>query len=525
MSRQEITSTYVDGIDRLVSKALFLIVSGCSLILFGGHSHSIDEETYLAGLRSFLHLQPQIDIQSTPLDILVTTPGKSGIATSIYGFGTTLFYLPMYFLGKVVSLLVDSAWQEQVLRLFLFSTNSFALGITCTGIYLCARFYGAYRKVAIGGTFAYGLGSFAFANAGTGFSEQITAMFLIVGFYFFIRHRTGNNLGIALSGFFIGCSVLMRPSALIFVPLLIVNLVFSVNRKHLITKSSAFIAGISPPLITMFIYNAWKWGSPLDSGYPDLSYNTPWYEGLYGLFFSSGKGLVWFAPIMIVSLVFGFRAIQKFKIDSLTLWLCVLINAILFCRFEVWSGDDAYGPRYMGIVLPLLVLLAIIGSSHINRVAVWIAFLFGLPSALAGSLIYVNASNASRLQKILDTVGSSSVQQDGSYNWTLTRRSVNFTPRLSQLVEHIASIPQAFQQTLKSFHRESVPFAGGVKSGLSWYISPNRIDIWWLYWIESGAPLIFLSLILIPIFMLVRGLIILKKIAAGFAPAEQMQKE
>jgi len=275
----------------------------------------------------------------------------------------------------------------------------------------------------------------------------------------------------------------------------------------------------------MFIYNAWKWGSPLDSGYPDLSYNTPWYEGLYGLFFSSGKGLVWFAPIMIVSLVFGFRAIQKFKIDSLTLWLCVLINAILFCRFEVWSGDDAYGPRYMGIVLPLLVLLAIIGSSHINRVAVWIAFLFGLPSALAGSLIYVNASNASRLQKILDTVGSSSVQQDGSYNWTLTRRSVNFTPRLSQLVEHIASIPQAFQQTLKSFHRESVPFAGGVKSGLSWYISPNRIDIWWLYWIESGAPLIFLSLILIPIFMLVRGLIILKKIAAGFAPAEQMQKE
>ena len=223
---------------------------------------------------------------------------------------------------------------------------------------------------------------------------------------------------------------------------------------------------------------------------------------------------MWFAPIVVVSLVFGFRAIQKFKIDAITLWLCVLVNVMLFCRFEVWSGDDAYGPRYMGIVLPFLVLLAIIGSSHINRFAVWIAFLFGLPSAIAGSLIYVNASNSSRLNKILETVGSSSIQQDGSYNWTLTRRSVNFTPRLSQLIEHIASIPHAFSQTLNSLNRESVPFMGGTKSGLYWYISPNRIDIWWLYWIESGAPLIFVFLLLIPIFMLVRGFFILRRIAA-----------
>jgi hypothetical protein len=154
-----------------------------------------------------------------------------------------------------------------------------------------------------------------------------------------------------------------------------------------------------------------------------LSYNTPWYEGLYGLFFSSGKGLVWFAPIVIVALVFSFRSIKEYKYDSLTLWLCVLLNAVLFCRFEVWSGDDAYGPRYMGIVLPLLVLLAIIGSFQINRSAVWIAGVFGIPAAIAGSLVYVNASNASRLQKIVDVVGTSSVQLDGSYNWTLTRRS------------------------------------------------------------------------------------------------------
>ena len=514
MSSQKLTSTCVDQIDRLISKSLFLIVSGCSLILFGGHSHSIDEETYLAGLRSFLHLQPQVDLKSSPIDILITTPGKGGAATSIYGFGTTLFYLPMYFLGKLMSLLAGSAWQEQVLRLFLFSTNSFALGITCAGVYLCSRQFGAYRKVSIGGTFAYGLGSFAFANAGTGFSEQITAMFLILGFYFFIRNRTNSDLGIALSGLFIGCSALMRPSALIFVPLIVINLVFSVDRKHIIAKSGAFMVGIAPPILVMFIYNAWKWGNPLDSGYPDLSYNTPWYEGVYGLFFSSGKGLVWFAPIVVVSLVFGFRAIQKFKIDAITLWLCVLVNVMLFCRFEVWSGDDAYGPRYMGIVLPFLVLLAIIGSSHINRFAVWIAFLFGLPSAIAGSLIYVNASNSSRLNKILETVGSSSIQQDGSYNWTLTRRSVNFIPRLSQLIEHIASIPHAFSQTLNSLNRESVPFMGGSKSGLYWYISPNRIDIWWLYWIESGAPLIFVFLLLIPIFMLVRGFFILRRIAA-----------
>lgn len=512
MSSQRIVSIFIDKRDRLISQALLLIVSGCSLVLFGGHSHSIDEETYLAGLRSFLHLKPEINLGSTPVDILVTTPGKTGAATSIYGFGTTLFYLPMYSVGKVASFFVGDLWKEQVLRLFLFSTNSFALGITCVGIYLCARQFDAYRRVALGGALAYGLGSFAFANAGTGFSEQITAMFLILGIFFYLRFRTSNSFGIVLSGVCMGCSVLMRPSALIFIPIVLVNLFIKVERQLIIKRLLAFFCGLIPLLAIMFAYNAWKWGNPLDSGYPDLSYNTPWYEGLYGLFFSSGKGLVWFAPIVIVALVFSLRSIKEYKYDSLTLWLCVLLNAVLFCRFEVWSGDDAYGPRYMGIVLPLLVLLAIIGSFQINRSAVWIAGVFGTPAAIAGSLVYVNASNASRLQKIVDVVGTSSVQLDGSYNWTLTRRSVNFIPRLSQLVEHLQSIPQAFSQTFDSISAQSAPFASGVKSGLSWYISPMRLDIWWLYWAESGAPWVFLFLLLIPVTMIIWGSSILKKL-------------
>jgi hypothetical protein len=256
MSSQKIVSIFIDKRDQLISKALLLIVSGCSLVLFGGHSHSIDEETYLAGLRSFLHLKPEINLRTTPVDILVTTPGKTGVATSIYGLGTTLFYLPMYSVGKVASFFVGDLWKEQVLRLFLFSTNSFALGITCVGIYLCARQFDAYRRVALGGALAYGLGSFAFANAGTGFSEQITAMFLILGIFFYLRFRTNNNFGIVLSGACMGCSVLMRPSALIFIPIVLVNLFIKVERQAIIKRLLAFFCGLIPLLAIMFAYNA-----------------------------------------------------------------------------------------------------------------------------------------------------------------------------------------------------------------------------------------------------------------------------
>ena len=475
------------------------------MLLYGGHTTSIDEETYLAGLRSFLHVRTNIDLSVTPADILVTTPGRNGLPTSIYGFGTTLFYLPMYVAGKIVSFLVADEWKEQVLRLFLLSSNSIALGFSAALIYRTAQRLGASRNCSIGGACAFGLGSYALASAGTGFTEILTGMFLILSFELLIRHRGESEWRVIYAGLAIGGAFLMRPSALIFVPIFLTSLVPPVLVHRRLQKMLYFGIGTIPPFGAMLSYNWWKWGNPLDTGYPPLQYNTPWYEGLYGLFLSSGKGLVWFAPITFVALVFAGRAFRSNMFDAATLWIAVVANAFLFCRFEVWSGDDAFGPRYMTIVLPLLAVLAIIGSTNLNPKSVWIAGICGLPAAIGGSLVYVNASNFARLNTILTVVGRSSRTDDGSFDWTRTRRSVNFIPRLSQLFEHVTSIPRAATESWRSIGHHIAPFAVDTRTSLSWYASRVRLDVWWLYWIESGAPIYFVGLLAIPGLMIIRG--------------------
>ena len=491
--------------DHSIARSIFMTVSGLSLLLFGGHSHSIDEETYLASLRAFLHLKPQIDLSVTPPEILVATPGKGGALTSIYGFGTILFYLPMYLVGKCFAFIVSSPWKEQTLRLFFYSSNSLALGATSATIYLIGRSFRCNFKVCCGGALSYGIGSYALAHAGTGFSEPLTAMFITLSFYFLVRIRGGATYAAELSAAMLGAAMLMRPSSLIFVPLFYINLLVSSRRDRWFFLTTKLVIGGTIPIAVMLTSNWWKWGSLFDTGYPKLAYNTPWYEGVYGLFLSSGKGLVWFAPVTVVAFIFVRQGVQRFRADVLVLWACVIVNTALFCRFEVWSGDDAYGPRYMGIVLPLIVVLAILGSDGMNQRAIWIAGLCGLPASIAGSLIYVNASNSNRIQKIFDLVGSSSRFEDGTFDWTRTRRAVNFTPRLSQLIEHLGNIPDAFRESLRSVSHHSAPFLIDTKSSLSWYISRVRLDLWWLYWIETGASVWILGLLLLPIAMIACG--------------------
>lgn len=491
--------------DNQVAASLFMVVTGASLVLYGGHTTSIDEETYLAGLRSFLNFQTGINTAVTPTEILVTTTGRGGQPTSIYGLGTTLFYLPMFLVGKLVSFLVAPEWREQTLRLFMFSTNSFALGLTAALVFLSARRLNCSLGASLGGSLALGVGSYALASAGTGFTEIITGMFLLLAFYLLITHKSSPGHKLLLSSLALGASILMRPSAIIFVPILGMNLLMTVDRNRL-RAVVVFASGLILPMAMMFSYNFWKWEHPLRTGYPKLLYNTPWYEGIYGLFFSSGKGLVWFAPITVVALVFFRRSFEIHRADAASIWLIIIANALLFCRFEVWSGDDAFGPRYMTIVLPFVVLVAIMGASSINPKATWIAGFAGLPAALGGSLVYVNASNYSRVERILEFVGPNSRLPDGTYDWLRTRRAVNFTPQLSQLLEHVRSIPRAAVESWNSIGMHTSPFAVDTRESLSWYAARVRLDVWWLYWLESGAPLFILLLLAIPVTMIVVGM-------------------
>jgi len=118
----------------------------------------------------------------------------------------------------------------------------------------------------------------------------------------------------------------------------------------------------------------------------------------------------------------------------------------------------------------------------------------GIPASLSGVLIYVNASNASRVPGLEQALGASSRTIDGGYNWSALRQLTLYIPRHSQLSFQLSQIGEAISNSWKAMGggASPVPFNLGNSPALGWYIAPVRLDVWWVYWVESGAPKLFL---------------------------------
>lgn len=474
-------------------RSIFSLVTSVSLLLTGGHSTSIDEETYLAGLRSFLHGRAAIDMASVTAQSVIVVPGRGGALTSFYGFGTTLFNLPMYAIGKLLSSLVGEGSREQVLRMFLYSTNSIALGVTALYIFKICRSLNVAPSLAAWASLTFAFCTYALPMAGGGFSEPLTAMFLTAAIYLLVC-KDPTTTQLTMSGGLLGCAVLMRSSSLLFVPIIGLFLLLSSPRSSRLARLLAGAAGGVLPIAVFLFVNYWRFGNFLKTGYPALTYDTPVYEGLFGLFLSSGKGLVWFAPITVVAILTIRSSLRTHRYSVLLLWACVLTNALFFGRFEIWSGDDAFGPRYMLIVLPLIAVLAAVGASALPRWSLIGTSGFGLIASLGGTLVYFNAANQARLENLIQVIGPSSRNLDGSLNSQSIRQALWFRPRLSQLVYQFSQIDDAVAGTWRFARAANSPsiFVNGNGPAISWYSRAIRLDLWWTYLLETSAPRVML---------------------------------
>gem|GEM_PF-551032 len=129
------------------------------------------------------------------------------------------------------------------------------------------------------------------------------------------------------------------------------------------------------------LYNWVRWGSPLHEGY-DLS--IPVFEehlglGLWGLFLSPGKSLFLYCPPLLVSIVALPRVWRRMRSFCVMALLVSGPVVLLYGKMLYWSGDYAWGPRYLTFVVPLLLLPSavllddLLGSIHTvqERAQLW----------------------------------------------------------------------------------------------------------------------------------------------------------
>jgi hypothetical protein len=104
-------------------------------------------------------------------------------------------------------------------------------------------------------------------------------------------------------------------------------------------------------------YNWLRFGNPLTTGYlPEERFATPFFEGLYGLTLSPGKGLFWYNPLLLAALAAWPAFYRRHRPEGLLVAAVVLSNLTFYASWFLWWAGHAWGPRFLVTILPFAVL-------------------------------------------------------------------------------------------------------------------------------------------------------------------------
>ena len=351
------------------TRRLFLAVSLVTLALYILSARALpmtfDEQIVYDTTAALAHGRPYVDPHSTSANILKSFPGlavkrSDGKQVGIYGLGTSIVGAPLYGVGKVVAQVAPKAKRERVLMTTTMFTDAL---ITATAVFvlmLVCLLLGAPPPGAVLVGIAYGLGSYAFPHALTLFTEPGTALAVIAAVYFAIRAaRRGRTSDLVWCGVCAGGALWFRVSAALFLPVFGVWLLVAAYRRRVvgagIEVGAWYTAGALVPLVLLLVVNWWRYKSATNFGYAlgtatDQSY--PITRGVVNQWFSLGKSVFFYAPVAIIVVLGLGRSCKRMPMEMILLGSIVVVNTLFFARVQFWSGDWAWGPRYMQIVLP-----------------------------------------------------------------------------------------------------------------------------------------------------------------------------
>ncbi len=494
--------------DRRSTIVVVLLLLGVYFTTMGGHTISVDGEMYLAGTRSLVR-HTTVIYRPAEIDgvVAAVVPNTNGDPTTIAPIGTLVLLVPTYLAGKAVSQAFPAAFEEEALRLIFLTANPIMTAITGGLLFMLCRRLGARRRHAFMLAMIFGLATWAWVHGESDFSEPGTAMMLTATMLASTRWwRLPTERNAAVVGFLAGCVGLTRTTTFSFVPVFLIAGLLVLPRALRIRHTIAFGIGATLPVIA-FCANGWiRFGGPFELGYEGVKFNTPFYEGLFGLFLSPGKGIIFYAPIVLVVMFATRSSYIANRQFVLIVGAITLLHVYIFSRFDAWSGEVAYGPRYMIPLLPLVIALL---APIISRERQWVrgatvAGVVGfLGPGLLGATIDFQAAYWQNLPNVTRNTG------DVDPTWSQIEDAWDFQPRSSPLMQELRSVPELIDNTIDRLTGEprtlsSIPV--NYEDRIHWYAASVQLDTWWSWWPLIGGPRSVFLLAVIPLACLFFGL-------------------
>lgn len=349
----------------------------------------------------------------------VGVSGRDGHRTSKYGpMLPVLGVVPVALATPVAKV----TGHEDQLRQFAWSLMIPAasvlllLWMVALGVRLGASFRWA-TAAAVGGL----LCTYALPYTEDSFTEPLTALAVVGAVERFLAGRR------VTAGALIGFGMLARPQLAPLGALLVLACAWEAGGpwRGRVRPALAAAAGPAVAAVVLAGYNLLRFGDALQTGYKkptDPGFTTPLFHGLHGLFLTSSKSVLLFAPLVLL-VPWGVRAVWRQTSPTaagaglrLALGLLLangLLTLVTTATWWSWMGGWSWGPRLLlPGVLPLLVLLGpwLTGQARTARAVRASAVLAAAGLAVSASTLLVSPQ-AQLLDRPVPSPGPSITRQ------------------------------------------------------------------------------------------------------------------
>jgi hypothetical protein len=378
--------------ERLLRNPIFLLTAIALLaaaLVQSGELGSSDTAHRLQATHSFWTSEPPVFPDEYPNFGL---RGRDGTIYGWYGMGQSLLMLPPDVLGTYVEkLAIFAEYQgtDPTVRIIVVSycTNILVCVLACL---VCFRFLGLLDFTVnqrIAGVLALLFGTTFLHYTQDMMENNYIALLTLSGLTFQYEWlRSGKRWGLVAGATALGTNLLTRLTTgmdlLAVCVFLLLAARFSGIRGRELRALAGRYARVALPIYGVFllidrayqyvrfgsIFNTytqifgeeWRHRNPaLPAAYP---FETPFHEGFFGALFTPEKSIFLFDPLLVLAVIVGVFAWRRFRPEIRAYFVAfggLLIGYISFyATYTVWSGDTAWGDRYVATAAQFAALLA-----------------------------------------------------------------------------------------------------------------------------------------------------------------------
>ena len=336
--------------------------------------------------------------------------------------------------------------------------------------------------------------------ARSGFSEPALTLFTLLAVIFIYKYEaTKQTKYIFLSGFLVGFSLLIKDVALIYIPLLLLYIIWKslTLRLSIYSLIKLWLLSITPVLIFLILYHFnHTFMTPSEAHLSKgvaikLLTSTKMLKGIYYYLFSAGKGYFFYNAPLLLGLFAIKNSIMRRKNIAIFCIIFIITNLFFYSCIFKRGSLFSWGPRYLYPTIPFMcVFLAQFiesAASKFKKILIalfcFIGFIIQIPC------LFINFS------KYLFFVKE---------QLNLPEYFINFIPELSPIggswMLFLSAVNKTFTNISLNFrYNPDYLFSSGVIKGLQGY------DVWDIWWVNvvKVAPQLLSTAIIIVSFMII----------------------